>query len=260
MNTSAGNQFDRGAHWYRDSTPWVRDSELTRLMVSALARHVPRGVCADVGAGGCDVARAALDDGIGPWLCFDTSFAMLNSVASPGLWRVQAEGVRLPLRRGSVAGGICRSALHYVGARRGLAEWRRVLVDGGCLVLAQKVADNVEPEIDWYLEVQRLRSVVPREWYYGKDLLRYAQEAGMEVLGSTFYRGLYEADVDTWASRRGVLAPSVASRLRKLTERGFDPEFADRIGFRRVDNSLRMQITWHILVCGAGRQALWGDR
>src|SRR3954453_7763972 len=119
MNTSEGNQFDRGAHWYRDSTPWVRDSELTRLMVSALARHVPRGVCADVGAGGCDVARAALDDGIGPWLCFDTSFAMLNSVASPGLWRVQAEGVRLPLRRGSVAGGICRSALHYVGARRG---------------------------------------------------------------------------------------------------------------------------------------------
>jgi SAM-dependent methyltransferase len=241
--------FDRGAAWYRASTPWTGDhfllSEITRFIVE----YATPGLCVEVGAGGCDVARAASSAGVGPWLCTDTSFGMLSTTADFDGWKTVAEGGALPVGDGAASTIACRSALHYVGAERALREWCRALTPEGAIVIAQKVADDVKPEIDWYRAVQSLRSVIPREWYFTEDLHLLAERAGLKVMETAHYRGAYRTDLWAWASRRGVLPRQVAERLMELAERGRDPEFNQRIDFSVDGPILTMSLTWCLLTC-----------
>jgi SAM-dependent methyltransferase len=240
--------FGRGARWYRHATAWTGDSGLLGDIVRLIAGHAPVGLCVEVGAGGGDVAAAAHHAGVGPWLCTDKSFGMLASAGDVSAWRAQALGDALPLADASAAVVAGRSVLHYIGARPALAEWRRVLAPGGIVVVAQKVADDVREELDWYRDLQRLRSVAPREWYFTEDLLVHAERADLTVVNVTHHDGHHTVSLRDWASRHGVLPEPVAAELTRLAQRGADPSFYRRIGFRLDGDQLTLSLRWCLLV------------
>lgn len=245
---SADRLFGRGARWYRNVTAWTSDAGLLGQMVRLIVGHAPAGLCVEVGAGGGDVATAAHGVGVGPWLCTDKSFGMVASARDVAGWRAQALGDALPLTDASAAVVAGRSVLHYVGARNALTEWRRVLAPGGIVVVAQKVADDVRDELDWYRAMQRLRSVAPREWYFTEDLFAHADRAGLAVVAVAHHDGQHTVGLREWASRHGVLPEPVAAELTRLAQRGADPEFHHRIGFRLDGDQLTLSLRWCLLV------------
>jgi SAM-dependent methyltransferase len=239
--------FGRGSDWYRRSTPWTRDRTLMEMIVKQIAEHAPDGLCVEVGAGGCDIAISASASGAGPWMCIDKSHSMLATASGFTGYKVQADASSLPLGDGAASLVACRSVLHYVGAKSGLKEWRRVLTQGGSIVVAQKVADRLRKDIEWYQKVQSLRSVAPREWYFTEDLISLAKDAGLGVAKTMIYSGHYEVPFEDWVSRRGALAGDVTAELRSLAQLGRDPAFSSRTGFTLNADKLGMTFTWSVL-------------
>lgn len=76
----------------------------------------------------------------------DLSAGMLSRARAAGAWPlVQADGLRLPMRSGSVDLVVARGVLHHLpDVAAGLTEWRRVLRPRGAVVLLSEPTPSVE--------------------------------------------------------------------------------------------------------------------
>jgi ubiquinone/menaquinone biosynthesis C-methylase UbiE len=92
----------------------------------------------------------------------DLSDGMLRCARTAGAWPlVQADGLRLPVRTGSVDLIVARGVLHHLpDVTAALAEWRRALRPRGAVVLLSEPTPSVERHGEWL--VRALLAVVRR--------------------------------------------------------------------------------------------------
>lgn len=246
-----GDYFARIGSDYGSHAVWAKDADLLELMVTPF-REI-EGIGVEVAAGNGLLAAASSAPRL-RWVIVDPSEQMLRHRSEESLLPVVARGDRLPLATGALDAGACRSGLHYIGLTAGLAELARVLRPGATAVIGQKVADGLRSDLDWYTAVQRLRSVMPREWYLTADLKRGMQEAGFGRVAVVHYRKTYRTDLETWATREGYFHESVARELRDLAAAGRSRAFARRTGFALDGSELRYRLTWAIVTGIRSRQ------
>lgn len=130
---------------------------LDRALVDRLGALAGDGMVLEAGAGVAPVARHLLDCAV---VACDLSSEMM-AFAPPAAGRVQADIRRLPFRTGSFAAAVARYVLQHVpraDAPLALAELRRVLADGGHLLVAVHLGEG-EVEFDELLG-QRFKPVV----------------------------------------------------------------------------------------------------
>jgi SAM-dependent methyltransferase len=129
-----------------------------------------------------------------------------------------ADANDLDVGTASVDGAIARFAIHHMPVpSRVLQELARVVRPGGCVVLADHVADADADAAAWSQEIERLRD--PSHWAClpVTRLRALARDAGLELEDETIVSTAL--DFDDWL-QRGSTGPDARSAIeRALTER-----------------------------------------
>jgi len=175
--------FELIAPWY--DRLMGRPDVVALLMLLQRCRH---GAVLDLGGGTGRVAGEL--DGFGRVLVLDASLGMLRQARAKGLSAVCARAESLPVVEGSKDVVLAIDALHHfsqVGLV--LAEARRVLRPGGCLLIEEPDVRSFRVKVIAALE--RLLGLHSR--FYGPgDVHRMVEQAGFQLLamveGSTYFR------------------------------------------------------------------------
>ena len=131
-----------------DRTRSASPSVLGPLLKALAPAPGPRLV--DLGGGTGNYAAALAQSGFEP-LVVDRSEAMLEGAAAKGLETLRADLTELPLADAGFDVALLNSMIHLVPAwRRGIAEARRVVRQGGLVVLRAYTRENLESQ--WILD------------------------------------------------------------------------------------------------------------
>lgn len=211
-------QFGAHAEAYVHSPVHAQGESLYRLI--ALADPQPGWLALDVATGGGHTALAMAERGAAV-IALDLTAAMLRAArdhaqrrGANGLFWLQADGARLPLRSAGFDLVTCRIALHHFSdPAAALAEWVRVLKPGGRLVLVDNIAPPDADAAAYVNAFERLRDPSHVWMYPLAELAAFCEQAGLRVQHSESLRK--PMDFAAWMDRMGVL-PSDRERLAAL--------------------------------------------
>jgi SAM-dependent methyltransferase len=162
-----------------------------------------------------------------------------REAAAAGLSNVSfavADATALDVDTASVDGVVARFALHHMPVPgRLLEEAARIVHPGGCVVLADHIADAAAEAAAWSQEIERLRD--PSHWAClpVSRLRALGRKAGLELEDETIVP--IELDFDDWL-RRGSTGPGA----RTLIERALAERPATAECFRVVEDEDRGRI------------------
>jgi len=237
-----------GVARYERQTPWTGDRALLDKIITGLLLADLAPPLVEIASGSGRVARAASELlGCGPWLAVDLEGRMLPG-RQEDLTPVIARGEALPLKPASVGAVACWSGLHYIGAERALLECARVLRPGAVVVAAQKVADALREDAEWYEAVHEARSTVPREWYFSETLIAIGESCGLRKIQSSIYRRWQKVRLIDWASRYGYFDEFTTKTLLVAADEGRDPSFSSRTGFMIEGEDVIFPNDWLVTV------------
>jgi ubiquinone/menaquinone biosynthesis C-methylase UbiE len=146
--------YDAVAHRYAEAlSDELRGKPLDRALLTAFAEQVRPGQVLDVGCGPGHVAAFLARLGL-TVAGADLSGGMVAQARTRHPHLVQADMTALPARDASLDGLVSfYSLIHMIDdaqVRTALAEFRRVLADGGLLLLAVHVGDEVRQSTDMF--------------------------------------------------------------------------------------------------------------
>ena len=250
-------QFGERAKAYAASALHSRDESLDmmeRMARDHLGGGVARGNIVDVGcgAGFTAAAMSALANRV---LATDLTPEMVEQAHrvghernASGMTAAIAAASSLPVRSGSVEVLTCRYAFHHmVDAERVLGEFRRVLTDDGCFLLADTVATEDPVVYEWMDKVERLRDPSHHLNRSPSELLALIEGCGFRVTEHETSR--VHLDLDSWTQRSATPPAEVAQLQAMLAEAG--PNVVEAFEIVRDDRETRF--SWPVLVVRAVR-------
>lgn len=151
----------------------------------------------------------------------DLSAAMCDALRQRGLRAVRADAAALPFRDGAFGGAVCNHVLYHLGdPRRGLAELRRVVRDGGWVAVATNgtghMAEITAAGAHDRFPAERLAEAMA-EHFAGVTLHRYDDTLLVPTADPVL---AYAASLGAVADRaevEAVIAREGAFRIRKNT-------------------------------------------
>ena len=248
-------QFGERAKAYASSALHSRDESLE--MMEGMAReHLGGGVRAgnivDVGCG-AGFTAAAMSALAGPVLATDLTPEMVEQARlvgrernATGMTVAIAAASSLPLRSGAVDVLTCRYAFHHMAdAERVLGEFRRVLKDDGCFLLADTVATEDPVVYEWMDRVERLRDPSHHLNRSPSELVGLIEGCGFRVTEQGESR-VY-LDLSSWVQRSATPAAEVAELRRLLMEAGAGVREAFEVDQQGDD----IRFSWPVMVVKA---------
>ena len=134
-----------------------------------------------------------------------------------GMTAAIAAASSLPVRSGSVDLLTCRYAFHHmVDAEQVLGEFRRVLKDDGCFLLADTVATEDHVVYEWMDKVERLRDPSHHLNRSPSELLALIEGCGFRVTDKGTSR--VHLDLESWTQRSATPPAEVAQLQAMLAE------------------------------------------
>ncbi len=154
----------------------------------------------------------------------------------------------LPVRTGSVDLLTCRYAFHHmIDAEQVLAEFRRVLSDRGCFLLADTVATE-DPEVcQWMDRTERLRDPSHHLNRAPSDLQALIEASGFRVTDQATSR--VRLDLASW-TQRSATPPREVAQLRDMLVEA-QPSVMEAFEIVRDDPEIRF--SWPVLVLRADK-------
>ena len=248
-------QFGDRAKAYATSALHSRDESLgmmERMAREHLGGGLAHGNIVDVGcgAGFTAVAMSGLASRV---LATDLTPEMVEQAHrvgrernATGMTASIAAASSLPVRSGSVDLLTCRYAFHHmVDAEQVLGEFRRVLTDDGCFLLADTVATEDPVVYEWMDRVERLRDPSHYLNRSPSELLRLIEGCGFRVTEQGTSR-VY-LDLESWVQRSATPGEEVAELRRLLTEAAAAVTEAFEIEREHYD----VHFSWPVLVVKA---------
>ncbi|MBX3001277.1 MAG: methyltransferase domain-containing protein [Caldilineaceae bacterium] len=237
LKSSVQSQFDRVAANYRTSAVHARGEEFNQMLALAHLRGDERVLDAGCGAGHTAIAFAPH---VASVVALDFTQSMLGQVAQlaaeKGIANVEprlGDVEHLPFGDGVFDLIASRySAHHWPHPQQAVQEFRRVLKEGGQVLLADVVGFD-DPTCDTFLNAVELlrdpshvRDFTPAEW------ITFFQKAGFEA--EIRYRWDLYLDFESWTQRMATpalnvqairqllaAAPSEVRAALKVTAEGF---------------------------------------
>ncbi len=247
-------QFGDRAKAYADSPLHSRDQSLDlmeQMATSAGVRTTYHNII-DVGcgAGFTAAAMSSLADRV---LATDFTSEMVHQAhrvarerQATDMTAAIAAASSLPVRTESMELLTCRYAFHHmVDAEQVLAEFRRVLTDDGCFLLADTVATEDHDVYQWMDRVERLRDPSHHLNRSPRELVALIEDCGFRVTD----QGTSQVylDLDSWTQRSATPPAEIAQLQAMFTEAG--PNVVDAFEIVRDDRETRF--SWPVLVVQA---------
>ena len=250
-------QFGDRAKAYASSALHSRDESLEmmeRMAGEHLGGGLAHGNIVDVGCG-AGFTAAAMSALASRVLATDLTPEMVEQAHRVGRERnatgmtvAIAAASSLPVRSGSVDLLTCRYAFHHmVDAEQVLGEFRRVLTDGGCFLLADTVATE-DPDVHrWMDRAERLRDPSHHLNRSPSELLALIEGCGFRVTDKGTSR--VHLDLESWTQRSATPPAEVAQLQAMLAEAGANVVEA----FEIVRDDRETRFSWPVLVIQAVR-------
>ena len=245
-------QFGEQAKAYATSALHRRDESLDMMERFATAHGATFRNIVDVGcgAGFTAAAMSRMGDRV---LATDLTPEMVQQAQrvghegdAHGMTAVIAAASSLPVRTGSADLLTCRYAFHHMtDAEQVLAEFRRVLTDDGCFLLADTVATEDHDVYQWMDRVERLRDPSHHLNRSPSELLALIGDCGFRVTDQGTSR--VHLDLDSWTQRSETPPAGVAQLQAMFAEAG--PNVVDAFEIVRDDRETRF--SWPVLVVQA---------
>ena len=245
-------QFGERAKAYASSPLHSRDESLDimeRMARDHLGKAASQPSVLDVGCG-AGFTAAAMSRLAGRVLATDLTPEMVEQAHRVGRERNAvgmtagvAAASSLPVRTGTVDLLTCRYAFHHmVDAEGVLGEFRRVLADDGCFLLADTVATEDRDVYEWMDRVERLRDPSHHLNRSPRELVGLIEGCGFRVTERGTSR-VY-LDLDSWVERSATPEAEVRELREMLMGAGRD--VADTFEIVREDGVVRF--SWPVMV------------
>ena len=249
-------QFGDRAKAYADSPLHSRDQSLDIMeqMATSAGVRTPYRNIIDVGCG-AGFTAAAMSPLTARVLATDFTPEMVHQAhrvarerQATAMTAAIAAASSLPVRTESVELLTCRYAFHHmVDAEQVLAEFRRVLTDDGCFLLADTVATEDHDVYQWMDKVERLRDPSHHQNRPPRELLALIRDCGFRVTDQGTSR-VY-LDLDSWTRRSATPPAEIAQLQAMFAEAGSNVVDA----FEIVRDDRETRFSWPVLVVQAVR-------
>lgn len=245
-----GSYFDQRADDYEEYSSWCRDTGLFRLCTEPLQDMVPGIMCLDLGGGSGWIARKDNDESGRKWVVLDISPRMAWHVRDP-VHFVLGDAQRSPLRDEAFGHIVIRSLLQYVDASKVLQEARRMLSPRGHLVVAQKVASFRPEDVDWHIQLLKLRSPLTKNRWRDEEIESLIRSHGFLILRHYKYHETRRLPLKMWINKNGTIPKKKQAKIMRMLRNA--PQSVQRdLELKVSEDEIAYKRTWSVIISRIG--------
>lgn len=240
MSERIARHFDQRAESY-DDTPWVHDPLVMAATLDFLD-PAPGQRILDVGAGTGAVLVSALAacPALGRCVALDVSSKMLARIQDPRIETVCRQATEMPFPDASFDAVVCRQTLHYIDdVDSCLREIRRVLADGGALVIGQMTPFG-EMDAEWWKRIVHARQPLRKRDLTAPELRSMIEKTGLRIVRMSQTRST--ESLNSWLARYRESDEQIAEVRRLHAEA--PPAYRELHRFRHLDNDILIDNCW----------------
>jgi len=246
MSKGVGSYFNKRAKNYEEYSLWCKDPELFRLCTEPLQDMIPRILCLDLGGGSGWIAKRDNAESDRKWVVLDISPKMAQHVRTHVNF-ILGDAQKCPLRDQAFGHIVARSLLQYVDASKVLKEANRLLLPRGHLVIAQKIASFRPEDLEWHIELLKLRSPLVINRWTDRDLESLVINHGFNILRHYKHYERRTLPFEMWINKNGTISKKNQEKIMNML-RNAPRSVQKDLELIVTDNEIAYNRTWSILI------------